>query len=170
MDSSERLAVSSAATIPRGFYSQSYEVLFSQCWNPGLHGLGLLIPQLFLPIFIFTQTWGNLVHQPLPYHMSSLPWIPISTPPTNLDECFFFNSLVVRLPYSLIFWHFWVLFIYFNWLLSFFWLYEEVKHICLCLHLGCKSQLKLCFKQAIHIKNEHQFLIFICSFIHLNTY
>ena len=29
--------------------------------------------------------------------------LPISTPPTSLDECFFFNSLVVRLPYSSIF-------------------------------------------------------------------
>ena len=26
--------------------------------------------------------------------------------PTGLDECFFFNSLVVRLPYSSIFWQF----------------------------------------------------------------
>ena len=31
------------------------------------------------------------------------PWLPVSAPPTGLDECFFFNSLVVRLPYSLIF-------------------------------------------------------------------
>ena len=29
---------------------------------------------------------------------SSPPWLPVSTPPTGLDECFFFNSLVVRLP------------------------------------------------------------------------
>ena len=29
--------------------------------------------------------------------------LPISTPPTGLDECCFFNSLVVRLPYSSIF-------------------------------------------------------------------
>ena len=29
-------------------------------------------------------------------------------PPTSLDECFFFNSLVVGLPCSLIFWQFWL--------------------------------------------------------------
>ena len=32
--------------------------------------------------------------------------MPISTPPTGLDESFFFKSLVVRLPYSSIFWQF----------------------------------------------------------------
>ena len=37
------------------------------------------------------------------FQESSAPQLPICTPPTCLDECFFFNSLVVRLPYSLIF-------------------------------------------------------------------
>ena len=32
---------------------------------------------------------------------------PISTPPTSLGECFF-NSLVVGVPFSLIFWQFWL--------------------------------------------------------------
>ena len=32
--------------------------------------------------------------------------LPIFTSPTSLDECFFFNSLVVGLPYSSIFWQF----------------------------------------------------------------
>ena len=32
----------------------------------------------------------------------------VSTPPTGLDECLFFISLVVRLPYSLIFCQFWL--------------------------------------------------------------
>ena len=27
-------------------------------------------------------------------------WLPVFTPPAGLDECFFFNSLVVGLPYS----------------------------------------------------------------------
>ena len=31
--------------------------------------------------------------------------------PTGLDECFFFNSLVVGLLYILIFWQFWLLFV-----------------------------------------------------------
>ena len=37
----------------------------------------------------------------------SLSLLPISDPVKSLDECFFFNSFVVRLPYSSIFWHLW---------------------------------------------------------------
>ena len=33
-------------------------------------------------------------------------------PPTGLDECFFFNSLVVGLPYSSIFCQFWLFFVF----------------------------------------------------------
>ena len=40
-------------------------------------------------------------------------WLPASDPPTGLDECFFFISLVVGLPYSLIFCQFW-LFLFLN--------------------------------------------------------
>ena len=36
--------------------------------------------------------------------------LPVSTPPTGLDECVFFNSLVVGLPYSSIFCQFWLFF------------------------------------------------------------
>ena len=35
-------------------------------------------------------------------------WLPVSAPPTGLGECFFFISLVVRLPYSSIFCQFWL--------------------------------------------------------------
>ena len=42
--------------------------------------------------------------------VSSLPWLPVSAPPTVLDDYFFFKSLVVRLAYSLIFWQFWLFF------------------------------------------------------------
>ena len=38
--------------------------------------------------------------------------LPISAPPTILDECVFFISLVVELPYSLIFCQFWLFFIF----------------------------------------------------------
>ena len=66
------------------------------------------------------QMWDHLllqlpphpVLQPLPCHKSSLPWLPVCTPPTGLDESFFFNSLVVGLPYSSIFWQFWLLFVF----------------------------------------------------------
>ena len=36
--------------------------------------------------------------------------LPVSAPPTSLDECIFFNSLVVRLPHSSIFCQFWLCF------------------------------------------------------------
>ena len=51
-------------------------------------------------------------HQPPCYHASSPPWLPIPTPPTGLDECFFFNSLVARLQYSSIFWQFWLFYVF----------------------------------------------------------
>ena len=73
-----------------------------------------------------------------PFHVSSLPQLPISILPTGLDECFFFKSLVLRLPYNLIFWQFWLFFV-FKFLLPFFWLYELAKCIYLHLHLGQKS-------------------------------
>ena len=39
-------------------------------------------------------------------------WLPVSTPPAVLDECFFFNFWVVRLPYSSIFWLFWLFLVF----------------------------------------------------------
>ena len=53
-----------------------------------------------------------------PCHGSSPPQLPYSPPPTSLEECFFFNSLVVGLPYNSIFWQF-------SLLLSSFWLCKE---------------------------------------------
>ena len=38
--------------------------------------------------------------------------LPICTPPADLDECFFFNSLVVRLPYSSISCQFWLFLVF----------------------------------------------------------
>ena len=71
---------------------------------------------VLLPIcasqFICMQMCNCLGHQLPPCHLSSPPQLPIFTPPTRLDECFFFNSLVVGLPYSLIFWQFWLLFVF----------------------------------------------------------
>ena len=58
--------------------------------------LGYLVPKIFLPGYI--------------YHMWVWDWpfppLPIFAPPTHLNECDFFNSLFVELPYSLIFWLF----------------------------------------------------------------
>ena len=68
--------------------------------------------------------------------------LPVSVTPTSLDECFFFISLVVGLPYSSFFCQFWLSFV-FKLLLSFFWLCKEAQCVYLCLHLGRKS----CFLQ-----------------------
>ena len=62
--------------------------------------------------FIQTLTGDHLLCQLLPCHLSSLPWLPFFTPSTCLDECFFFNSLVVGLPYSSIFCQFWLFFVF----------------------------------------------------------
>ena len=70
--------------------------------------------------FIHMQMWDHPLHQlpphpvlqPPPCHESSPPQLPIFTPPTCLDECFSFNSLVAGLPYSLIFWQFWLSFVF----------------------------------------------------------
>ena len=80
---------------------------------------------VLLPIcsywFVHMQMWDCLIPQPQPLPprppAAALPqvlsiWLPISAPPTSLDECFFFNSLVVRFPYSLIFWQFCLIFVF----------------------------------------------------------
>ena len=61
--------------------------------------------------FIHRWMWDRLVLQPPPCP-SPLHPLPISAPPTDLVECFFFNSLIVGLPYSLIFQQFWLLFLF----------------------------------------------------------
>ena len=105
--------------------------------NVGLHGLlAVTLPTLFIP-----QS-ASLWVQPH-CHESRQPQLPISAPPTSLDECFFFISLVVGLPYSWIFCQFWLFFV-FKLLLSFFWLCEEAQYIYLHLHLGWKL-LYICF-------------------------
>ena len=120
------------------------------------------LPQPFLPVYLcanvgpqglpHTPLWGLLlvawpdlfhnlppcwVHQLQRCLESSLPRLPVSAPPTDLNECFFFISLFVRLPYSSIFCQFWGFFVFvFKLLLSFFWLCEEAQCVYLCLHLG----------------------------------
>ena len=129
-----------------GTFNQRFEALF-----PPAGALGCMVcfvPLLFLPVYLCanvglqglpaTALWGLLaaawpaslhnpppccVCQPLPCLESSPPWLPVSAPPTSLDECFFFISLVVRLPYSSIFCQFWLFFVFK--LLSFLWLCEE---------------------------------------------
>ena len=89
---------------PQVFSVRGFEAFFPLCWHPGLHGM-----------------WDCWLGQPPPHLLlqlppcpeSSPPEQPVSSPPTDLDECFFFNSLVVGLPYSSIFCQFW-LFLFFS--------------------------------------------------------
>ena len=154
-----RLEVSPAAvSTPTGVFNQRFEDLLP---STGALGCGVCFaPPLFLPVYLcanvgpqclpattlwglLAAAWPALFHNPPPRWVyqppcceSSPPQLPISTPPTGLDECFFFNSLVVRLPYSSIFCQFWLFFV-FKWLLS-FWLCEEAQCVYLRLHLGQK--------------------------------
>ena len=82
-------------------------------------------------LFICTQMWDLPVCQTPPCHKSSTQLL-VSATVTGLDESFFFNSLVVELPYSSIFLQVWLFFV-FKLLFSFFWLCKEAK--CIYLHL-----------------------------------
>ena len=149
VNSPVRLGVSPAATsTPTGVFNQWFEALF--CCAGTLGCAVCLIPQLFLPVYLCVNVGSRgllAAAWPFPFHnlplagsMShhlAVPQLPISASPTSLDECFFFISLVVGLPYSSIFCQFWVFFV-FKLLLSFFWLCEEAQCVYLRLHLGWK--------------------------------
>ena len=113
------LGVSPTAETPTGFYSQRFWGFLFPHWNPGLCGLShspVVHPGLSAhkcgTACSASHCLSYLVLQGQPCHVSSLPWLPVSTPPTGLDECFFFISLVVGLPYSMIFWKFWLFFVF----------------------------------------------------------
>ena len=145
MNSPVRLGVSPIAATPTGFYSQRFWGSISPSWNSGFHGLSC---SPVVPFSLSAHKCGtiqstschhfHLVLQPPPCPMSSPSWVPLSVPPTGLNECYFFKSLVVGLPYILIFWQFW-LFLFLNLLLSFFLSWKEGKYIYLCFHLGQES-------------------------------
>ena len=138
-----RLGVCPADTsTPTGVFNQGFEALFPSAGTLGggvcrpVHQLLPRHPAAALPTLLHNPP-PHWVHQLPPCHKSSLPRLSISAPPTGLDECFFFISLVVRLPYSLIFCQFWLFFVFK--LLSSFWLCEEAQCVYLCFHLGQKS-------------------------------
>ena len=75
--------------------------------------LGLLTPKVSLPVFIHhTWMWDHPFCShfclSVPHHVSApLHHVSVTLPlPTHLDKCGYFYSLVVRLPYSSIFWWF----------------------------------------------------------------
>ena len=152
-----RLGVSpAAASTPTGVFNQRFEALF-----PCAGALGCVVcsaPPRFLPVYLranvgpqglLAAAWPAPFHnppprwvrQPPPCHKSSPPQLSISAPPISLDECFFI-SLVVRLPYSLIFRQFWLFFV-FKLLLSFFWLCKEAQCVYVHLHLGQKLDTRV---------------------------
>ena len=138
-----RLGVSpAAASTPTGVFDQLFEALFPCAGTLGcvvchlVHQLLPRPPAAVLPTATQSATLLGLPAATLLRVLST--WLPVSAPPTGLDECFFFISLVIGLPYSLIFCQFWLFFV-FKLLLSFFWLYEEAQCVYLCLHLGRKS-------------------------------
>ena len=112
-----RLGVSpAAASTPTGVFNQRFEALFP-CWSPGC--AVCLAPQWFLPVYLHAKVGppglqsAALLAPPAaasPRVLSAQ--LPVSAPPTGLGECFFFNSLVVGLPYSLVYWQFWLLFVF----------------------------------------------------------
>ena len=98
---------------PQVFSVIGFEALF-----PCTESLGCVVclaPQLFLLVYLHGNVGlPSLQAASLPGPpVTALPWVlstqvPVSAPPTGLDECLFFNSLVVRLPHSLIFFQFWL--------------------------------------------------------------
>ena len=135
MDFAVGLGASPTDVSPTDFLVRGFEALFP---HAGTLGCAVcLTPQMFLPVYLHVNR-DRPLHQLLPCQEFSPPWLPISAPPTSLDKCFFFNSLVVRLPYSSISVSSGC-FLFLNILLSFFWLCEGATCIYLCLPVGQKS-------------------------------
>ena len=118
---------------PLGFAARSYGYLSSWHWNPGQRGLVWGWDSLLLrypsQIFMY-HTW--MWDQPVPH----------LCPPTSLDGCGFFNSVVVRLPFHSIsdsseWWWFYISAVILMWLC------EEASHVYLCRHLDWKWRFRL---------------------------
>ena len=87
MTSPVRLGVSPAATpTPTGVFNQRFEALFP---HATALGYDLTLSPPFVP---HSANLGTAVPRQL---NSSLPRLPVSAPPTGLDECLFFMSLVL---------------------------------------------------------------------------
>ena len=86
--------------------SPTFQQIFLWGWE--------FLPPLQPPQYFIARDFESLVslsaNPSSPMWSATLPWV-LSTPPAGLDECFF-NSLVVRVPCSLIFWHFWLFIVF----------------------------------------------------------
>ena len=134
---------------PQIFTASSFWGFIFQCWNPGVCGLSC---SPVIPPSLSAHEWDHLVCQPLPCCVSSLPSLPVWM---NISS----YSLVVRLPYSLNFWQFW-LFLFLNLLLFFFCLCKEAKLRYLCLHLGQKSVHNIFLQSFAFLWCQLLFLLF----------
>ena len=137
MNSPVRLGVSpGAASTPTGVFNDRFEALFLCTGTLGF--VVSLTPQLFLMVYLHTDVGPPAPPAVAPPGVLSA-LLSDSAPPPCLDECFFFNPLVVGLHtvrFSVRSGCFFV----FK-LLSFFWLCKEAQCVYLCLHLGWKSSL-----------------------------
>ena len=93
---------------PHRFFQSEVLRLYFSALESGLYGL---CRSPVVPPGLSTCKYGT-AHSFSPCLESSLPQLPVCAPPTGLDECFFFNSLVGGLPYNLIFWQFWLFFVF----------------------------------------------------------
>ena len=103
------------------FIARSYGDLSFWHWSPGPCGLAWgwdhLLPRCPSSFLSTSCECGTAHYAAIPaslhhtesQHFSTCLCVP--APPTCLDERVFFKSLVVILPYSSIFWQFWVLFV-----------------------------------------------------------
>ena len=132
--------------------------------------MACLSPQLFLPVYAHTNVGLPALPAAALLHVFSA-LVPISAPSTSLNECYFFNSLVVGLPYSSIFWQFGY-FYFLSLLLFFFWLCKEAKCIYPCLHLGRKSHVNLIIRPAGRTYEDGGkfFLFDIRHFVLINSF
>ena len=96
---------------PQVFTARGFEAFFPHAGSLGC-AVCFTPPPSCSTGFICMRRWDHLFHQLPPCPASSLPWLPISAPPPGLNECFFFNCLVVGLPHSSIFWQFWLFFVF----------------------------------------------------------
>ena len=119
MNSPVRLGVSPAASTSTGIFSQRFCSFISPHWNSRLHGLScspVVPPSLSAYICGTACSASCCLACPSPpaiaLQLVLSAQLPISTPLTGLDECFFFDSLVVGLPYSSIFCQFWLVFVF----------------------------------------------------------
>ena len=99
---------------PHRFSSQRFLKLSFPCAGT-LGCVVCLIPRLFLLVYLHASV-GLPPRLPCP-PATALPRVlsarlPVFSPSTSVNECFFFNSLVVGLSYSSIFWQFWLFFVF----------------------------------------------------------